>query len=214
MLEWIGKAEGGPAFSGRSNEIADEGWGGEMSKELESVLPEILWVKDENLRGAVKKSYADALASGGWSLEDMEKIPFTLLIPQCPISYLAHVRAVTRMCHAVWKEFKEIYQGRDVPILDYDILIAGALLHDLGKLVESTRTADGKYVKSAMGKDLRHPFSGTVIAMRNGVPSKIAHTIAYHAKEGDETLRSPEAVIINKVDILNFEALKSHRGMI
>ena len=44
-----------------------------MSKELEGVLPEILWVKDENLRGAVKKSYADALASGGWSLEDMEK---------------------------------------------------------------------------------------------------------------------------------------------
>jgi putative nucleotidyltransferase with HDIG domain len=186
----------------------------EMSKELESMLPEILWIQDEKLRGAIKNTYADALTSGGWSMEDMEKIPFTLLIPNCPVSYLAHVRAVTRMCHVVWKEFKEIYRGRDVPALDYDILIAGALLHDVGKLVESTKTAEGKYVKSAMGQDLRHPFSGTVIAMHNGIPSKIAHAIANHAKEGDGTLRSPEAVIINKVDILNFEALKSHRGMI
>jgi putative nucleotidyltransferase with HDIG domain len=181
---------------------------------MESVLPEILWIQDEKLRAAVKNTYADALTSGGWSIEDMEKIPFTLLIPNCPVSYLAHVRAVTRMRHVAWKEFKEMYQGRDVPVLDYDILIAGALLHDVGKLVESTKTPDGRYVKSAMGQDLRHPFSGTVIAMRNGIPSKIAHTIANHAKEGDGTLRSPEAVIINKVDILNFEALKSHRGMI
>jgi hypothetical protein len=187
--------------------------GGKMGRELESVLPEILWIQDEKLRGALKNTYADALTSGGWSLEDMEKIPFTLLIPNCPVSYLGHVRAVTRMCHAVWREFKETYREKDVPVLDYDILIAGALLHDVGKLVESTKTADGKYVKSAMGQDLRHPFSGTVIAMRNGIPSKIAHTIAYHAKEGDETLRSPEAVIINKVDLLNFEILNPHRGM-
>jgi hypothetical protein len=53
-----------------------------------------------------------------------------------------------------------------------------------------------------------------VIAMRNDPPSKIAHTIASHAKEGEETLRSPEAVVINKVDLFNFESLKSHRGMI
>ena len=185
-----------------------------MGKALESLLPEILWIEDGKLRGAIKNAYADALTSGGWSMEDMEKIPFTLLIPNCPVSYLAHVRAVTRMCHVVWKEFKEMYQGRDAPVLEYDLLIAGALLHDVGKLVEYTKTADGKYVKSAIGQDLRHPFSGTVIAMRNGIPSKIAHTIANHAKEGDGTLRSPEAVIINKVDILNFEALKSHRGMI
>ncbi len=144
----------------------------------------------------------------------MEKIPFTLLIPNCPVSYLAHVRAVTRMCHAVWKEFKETYREKEVPVPDYDILIAGALLHDVGKLVEFTKTADGKYVKSAIGQDLRHPFAGTAIAMRHGIPSKIAHTIAYHAKEGDETLRSPEAVIINKVDMLNFEIIKSHRGII
>ena len=80
-----------------------------MDKELESVLPEILWIQDEKLRGATQKTYADALTSGGWSIEDMEKIPFTLLIPNCPVSYLAQVRAVTRMCH---------YPEKSVPNLE------------------------------------------------------------------------------------------------
>lgn len=185
-----------------------------MGKELVAVLPEILWIRDEKLREAVAAAYADALASGGWSIEDMGKIPFTLMIPNNSVSYIAHVRAVTRMCHLIWNEFSSIYQCQDAPVLQYDVLIAGALLHDLGKLVEYAKAPDGKYVKSAMGQDLRHPFSGTVIAMRNGIPSKIAHTIANHAKEGDGTLRTPEAVIINKIDMLNFEVLKSHRGMI
>ena len=185
-----------------------------MGEKLVAILPEILWIKDEKLREAIAGSYADALTTGGWSIEDMEKIPFTLVIPNCSVSYLAHVRAVTRMCHFIWNEFSAIYHGQEVPSLDYDVLIAGALLHDVGKLVEYTKAKDGRYVKSAVGQDLRHPFSGTVIAMRNGIPSKIAHTIANHAKEGDGTLRTPEAVIINKVDILNFEVFKSHRGMI
>ena len=107
-----------------------------------------------------------------------------------------------------------IYQGADTVPLEYDILIAGALLHDVGKLVEYSKGKDGKYVKSALGRDLRHPFSGTVIAMRNGISSKIAHTIATHASEGEGTLRTPEAVIINKIDMMNFEVLKSHRGLI
>ncbi|MDR3562406.1 MAG: HD domain-containing protein [Negativicutes bacterium] len=184
-----------------------------MKEKLLKALPEFLWIKEETLRQACVNTYADALTSAGWAVEDMEKIPFTLLIPNCPASYLVHVRAVTRMCHVIYNEFVAMYQGLDAPVLDYDVLIAGALLHDVGKLVEYTKTSDGKYVKSAMGQDLRHPFSGTVIAMRNGISSRIAHTIANHAKEGDGTLRTPEAVIINKADILNFEAIKSHRGM-
>ena len=185
-----------------------------MEDELNNLLPEILWIRDEKLREAVADTYSDALRTGGWNVQDMKEIPFTLLIPNCSVSYLSHVRAVTRMCHSAWAEFNAIYQGADAVPLEYDILIAGALLHDVGKLVEYSKGKDGKYVKSALGRDLRHPFSGTVIAMRNGISSKIAHTIAIHASEGDGTLRTPEAVIINKMDMMNFEVLKSHRGLI
>ena len=64
-----------------------------------------------------------------------------------------------------------------------------------------------------MGKDLRHPFSGTVIALRNGCGSAIGHIIANHAHEGDGTLRSPEAVLVNKADFMNFEGIKIFLGM-
>ena len=44
--------------------------------------------------------------------------------------------------------------------MDNDLLVAGALLHDVGKLVEYEKTPDGKTVKSQLGKDLRHQRSG------------------------------------------------------
>ncbi len=180
-----------------------------MEKELTAAIPEILWVKEEKLRKGVVKTYSDAIGTGGWKVRDLEEIPFTLLIPNCQVSYVEHVRAVTRMCRSIVEEFTGIYRDREKPVLDFDLLIAGALLHDVGKLVEFARTPEGKYVKSALGRDLRHPFSGTVIAMRNGLPSSVANLIATHAKEGDGTLRTPEAVIINKVDMLNFEVFQS-----
>jgi hypothetical protein len=59
-----------------------------------------------------------------------------------------------------------------------------------------------------------HPFSGTGLAMRNGGNSRIAHTIAVHAHEGDGAYRSPEAVVINKCDFINFESIKSFLGLL
>jgi len=36
--------------------------------------------------------------------------------------------------------------------------------------------------------------------------------IVYHAHEGDSAKRSPEAVIVNKIDMMNFDSIKSHLG--
>ena len=71
----------------------------DMTEKFASIIPEILGIKDEKLRKAVAEAYADALTTGGWSIEDMERILFTLVIPNCSVSYLAHVRAVARICH-------------------------------------------------------------------------------------------------------------------
>jgi len=185
-----------------------------MKNKIRELLPEIAWIKDKELRDKVVDTYRDALVMGSWEAEDMDKIPFTLLIPSCPFSYLDHVRGVTHVAKASMDEFNEIYASRRSEFtLDHDILIAGALLHDVGKLVEYKKEADGNTVKSQIGKDLRHPFSGTFLALRNGCSSRIGHIIANHAAEGDGTLRSPEAVIVNKADFINFETVKSFLGM-
>ena len=184
-----------------------------MKERIAQLLPEIAWIGDPTLRDQVVASYEDALKTGGWEPDDMAKIPFTLLIPNCPASYLTHTRGVVRIAKAAMDEFNALYENEGGFKLDNDKLVAGALLHDGGKLVEYEKAPDGKTVKSQMGKDLRHPFSGTVIALRNGVSSEIGHIIANHAHEGDGTLRSPEGVIVNKADFINFETIKSFLGM-
>ena len=183
-----------------------------MREAILELLPEIQWVQDAKLREAVIQCHIDALNEGRWQPCDMDLIPFALSFPNCPTSYLRHVRAVTRMCRTVLDEYNVIYRGQGDFLLDHDRLIAGALLHDIGKFLEWTRTSDGKFVKSEPGKHLRHPLSGIVVAMRNGVPADIAHIIAYHAHEGDGAKRSPEAVIVNKIDMMNFDSIKSHLG--
>ncbi len=185
-----------------------------MKEKIRALFPEIEWIGDETLREKVTAAIEDGLRSGGWEPEDMKKIPFTLLIPDCPFSYLDHVRGVTRIAKRATEEFNAIYADKDARFkLDNDLVVAGALLHDVGKLVEYEKTASGATVKSRCGKNLRHPFSGTVIALRNGLPDEVGHIIANHAHEGDGTLRSPEAVVINKADFINFEAVKSFLGM-
>jgi putative nucleotidyltransferase with HDIG domain len=185
-----------------------------MEKRIRELLPEIDWVPSMDLQDKVVACYVEALNQGGWAPDDMAKIPFTLLIPNCPFSYLDHVRGVTKMAKAAMDIFNDVYATKDAKYkMDNDLLVAGALLHDVGKLVEYEKTPSGETVKSVNGKNLRHPFSGTVIAMKNGCPAEIGHIIANHAHEGDSALRSPEAVLVNKADFMNFESVKSFLGM-
>lgn len=183
-----------------------------MRNKIVELLPEINWIDHAALREAVITCYVEALTEGGWQPEDMDRIPFALALFDCPVSYLRHIRAVTRMCRVIMKEYNTIYRGQGEFRLDQDRLIAGALLHDIGKLLEWTETADGKIGKSETGKLLRHPLSGAALALRNGIGYDIAHIVAYHAHEGDTAERSPEAEIVNKVDMMNFYSIRSQHA--
>ena len=75
------------------------------------------------------------------------------------------------------------FLGRALPI-DLDVVIAGAILADVGKLLEYEKV-DGKAVQSDRGKALRHPFTGVHLAMACGVPDAVSHIVATHAGEGE-----------------------------
>ncbi|MBC7186830.1 MAG: HD domain-containing protein [Calditrichaeota bacterium] len=162
-------------------------------------------IDDEGLREKTLAVMVDALARGGWSTEDLATMPFTLLIPNCKVSYLTHVRAVTQIAIRAAQALSEHYAGH--LSLNKDVLVAGALLHDVGKLLEFRRDATG-FAKSTGGKLLRHPFSGAGLAVAHGLPDEVVHVIAVHAKEGDGGYRSPEAVIVHHADFITFEPLR------
>lgn len=181
-----------------------------MRDKLIELLPEINWVENDQLREGVIATYLDALQIAGLMLDDMSKMSFVWKeIPNTKISYLDHVRGVTRMCKPIGIEYNSIYADKFGYSLDQDKLIAGALLHDIGKLLEYEIAEDGFTYESDMGKYLRHPFSGAAIAFKNGLPLEIVHIIATHSREGDGGYRSPEAFVIIRVDSINFDPIRA-----
>jgi len=157
-------------------------------------------IQDKALKEKVMKIYDYVIEEGGWT--DLKAVPFSLLV-ETEMSYIDHVRAVTKMAIELGKEMKEL--GFDI---DMDILVAGGLLHDVGKLLEYT-TEEGKVVKSEYGKHLRHPISGAILAHKFGLHDKIMNIIAGHSKEGDHGWRCNEAIIIHHADFVFFDIVKA-----
>ncbi|HUW94177.1 MAG TPA: HD domain-containing protein [Anaerolineae bacterium] len=176
-----------------------------MSEELLDLIPEFNLIKDSGLREKCLQTWIEAMRRGGWKASDLNEMAFTLLIPDCPVSFVEHTRAVTLTCVAVADVFEKVYGDRN-PV-NRDQLTAGALLHDVGKLLEYTRMG-GETVKSEFGARLRHPFGGVILAAEQGLPSEVLHMIAAHAREGDLVKRSKEATILFHADFTSFETLK------
>lgn len=171
-----------------------------------NILPEINEIKDTVLRQKVIDVWDEATDYRGWTEELLTAIPFTLLAENVTISFIDHVRAVCRMCMVVDDVQELLHQERRTPV-NRDYLIAGALLADVGKLLEY-EIIDGKSVKSGYGRYLRHPFSGVGLAFKHDIPEEVMHVIATHSKEGAGEKRSPESIIFHHADFIDFELVK------
>lgn len=178
-----------------------------MHDEIKKLWPEIDWIKDQKLREQVAEVWAAALKASPLTAADLEKIPFTLLVPGCTVSFMAHKRSVVHICKSAAETMAQFYSNA-VPI-NLDVLLAGAILIDVGKLLEY-EMKNGQAVVSKTGKYLRHPFTGVALAHRYGLPDEVCHMIATHAKEGDLGKRSVESIIAHHADFLTFESFKDH----
>jgi len=176
-----------------------------MRENLLKIFPELNQIKNNELREKTIAVWVEAIKRGGWKVADLERIPFTLLIPECPVNIIDHTRGVTQVAIEAAKKLRQF--NNNTYQIDDDILISGGLLHDVGKILEYKNTAEG-IKKSDTGKLLRHPFSGAGLAMKHCLPDKVVHIIAVHAKEGDGGYRCPEAVIVHHADFMNFEPMK------
>jgi putative nucleotidyltransferase with HDIG domain len=176
-----------------------------MMPRLLELIPEFDLIQDAELREKCFKTWEAAMDEGGWTPDDLTRMPFTLLINPCPASFIDHVRAVTLTAIRSAQVFAEMY-GDHLPV-NMDLLIAGGLLHDIGKLLEYENREDGTTVQTHAGKLLRHPFTGMELAARFGLPYEVQHMIATHAGEGDKVNRTTEATILNHADFMNFHSL-------
>jgi len=118
-----------------------------------------------------------------------------------------HKRCVVHVARDAGMKMNEFFRS-ELPV-NMDVLIAGAILADVGKMLEYELDANGKAVQGKYGQYLRHPFSGVSLAEECGVPPEVCHIIAAHAHEGDLVKRTTEAYIVHHADFMTFLPFKS-----
>ncbi|NTV31563.1 HD domain-containing protein [candidate division WWE3 bacterium] len=102
------------------------------------------------------------------------------------------------------------------PDLDHDIMTAGALLHDIGKIRECTVTSTGIVERTVIGRLMGHIYLGTQMInerMPNDFPDNFAkhliHIILSHQgklEQGSVTIPSTrEAIAVYHADVLSMD---------
>ncbi len=169
-------------------------------------------ISNQDLREKVVETWYNACQQGGWdSFEEIETMPFTMLTDTHGVNFIEHTIAVTEGAYGLAEAQKATYKKMPYEI-DMDRLVAGGILHDVGKLVETIKDGKGGFVKSLTGKCTRHPISGTVLAAKVGLDDKTLNTIACHAKEGDGRPQVVETVLIHQADFGTFNPLVMLNG--
>ena len=169
--------------------------------------PELEWIENSDLRMKTARVWESALEKSVLTPEDLNRIPFTLLCgPDLKVTFMDHKRSVVHIARDSGNKMNEFY-GDELPV-NMDVLIAGAILADVGKLLEYVLDENGKAVQGSYGKYLRHPFSGVSLAESCGVPPEVCHIIAAHAGEGNMVKRSTEAFIVHHADFMTFLPFK------
>ncbi len=176
-----------------------------MKEKILEIWPEINWIKDDELREKVTNSWIYAIENSVLTAEDLEKIPFSLLIKDCKISFMNHKRTCVQLAVEMANIMKKNF-GDEIKI-DMDTLIAGAILIDIGKLLEY-EIVDGKLTTSSAGKLVRHPFSGLASAAKFDLSPEIQHIVGTHSKEGDLGKRTVESIVVNHADFVSFDPFR------
>jgi len=179
-----------------------------MTEKIKQLWPELDWISDPELREKTARTWEVALERSVLTADDLNRIPFTLLCgPDLKVTFMDHKRCVVHVAREAGLKMNEFFRT-DLPV-NMDVLISGAILADVGKMLEYELDAGGKAVQGKYGQYLRHPFSGVSLAEECGVPAEVCHIIAAHAHEGDLVKRTTEAYIVHHADFMTFLPFKS-----
>lgn len=177
-----------------------------MKNAVLELWPEINWINDEDLREKTLSCWIYAIDHSPLTIEDLKTIPFSLLIKDCEVTFINHKRTAVQLAVEMARIMTQNF-GQSITV-NMDHLIAGAILIDVGKLLEYDKV-DERLTTSKAGKLLRHPFSGVGIADRFGLPPEVQHIIATHSVEGDVGKRTVESIIVHHADFVSFEPFKA-----
>lgn len=160
---------------------------------VERAFPELDHIEDDDLRDGVVEAWATAMADAG--VDDLDDIPWyppaqrELGIDDERL--VDHVRDVAAGVVALAGVLAE----RRDPDIDLDVLVAGALVHDVSKVAEFDGMAE-----TPVGDLLGHPHYGVHLVARVGLPVEVAHVLLAHTALTNVDPATIEAELVRRVD--------------
>lgn len=181
-----------------------------LKRGVRTSLPEVVLIEETKLREQVVDLHAVALSET--TFERIEDIPASG-VPESPLmtcgTQADHYRGVALIAIGMLDGMR-----RAIPALsvDRDILVAGALVHDVGKAYEFANWDRWKAERSHSGwPALRHPVYGAHLALRMGLPEPVVHCIAAHSYlgEGQFVNASVETTLVQYADIAFWKLMEA-----
>jgi putative nucleotidyltransferase with HDIG domain len=173
----------------------------ELRARVRTELPEVEEIRNPELAAKVVEAWALALASSSFgAIAEIEPSGNPGLNTLKRGSQTDHIRGVTRMAMALAEQLSGLLPDLRI---DRDLLIAGALCHDIGKPwefdPENRRRWEGKPRRAGL-PSIRHPAFGVHVCLSVGLPEEVAHCAAAHSGEGELLVRSLENTIVHHAD--------------
>jgi putative nucleotidyltransferase with HDIG domain len=155
--------------------------------QVREAFPELEWIDDPDLRLGVVEAWSLGLERGGW--QAVHDIPYAWNIHE--VTTVEHVRGVARIARDAARQQRE-FHGADP---DLDVVIAAALLHDVGKCYEYVVHVDDDLLDDPdpryAAETVPHSLSGYALANEVGCPLAVQRAIPHFIGEiPDRTLEA------------------------
>ncbi|MCJ7791110.1 MAG: HDIG domain-containing protein [Dehalococcoidia bacterium] len=177
----------------------------EKSERIRQLMPLINQIKDEKLRTGVVETWVKAWEESEW--EDVADCPFHVGLQDC--SLIQHTNFVVTVAMAMASSARDTWH---IPV-DTDLLLAGAVLHDVCKVVEHSPEKGKPGKQSAIGENLVHGAYGVHLALNVGLPLSVAHLIGTHTPQVSQVPKVIEGIFICYADYAAADIFLLDKGM-
>lgn len=165
--------------------------------DVAALFPELALIADAGLRAAVVEIWDEL-----WAMSEYDRLLDVPVSVKIDYPQLKHAQGVAAGAVAVADAWERVHGIR----FDRDVLIAGALLIDVSKLVETRRGPDGKATYTELGRALPHATYAAHAALRRGVRLDVIHCILSHSPNGGKAPHSVEAQLLDWLDQADISA--------
>ncbi|WP_432826204.1 hypothetical protein [Dactylosporangium sp. CA-092794] len=170
---------------------------GKETIDVGALFPELALIGDPALRDAVVEIWQEL-----WAMSEYDRLLDVPVSVKIEYPQLRHAQGVAAAAVAVADAWERVHDIR----LDRDVLIAGALLIDVSKLVETRRGPDGRATYTELGRSLPHATYAAHAALNRGVRLDVVHCILSHSPNGGKAPHTVEAQLLDWLDQADISA--------